>query len=317
MAACDGTAGRPGGPGDAAPLGPVPAGSASAGGSAGENPSMRQDLDVAYASQSPAQRLDLYRPAPAADGGPVPLVVLIHGGAFAFGDKGEMDVHVRALVGHGYAVASLNYRMVPEATYPAAVDDVRAAVRWLRAGAPRLGLDAGRFAAFGESAGAYLAAMLGTSGDLPFPGDEALGNVDVPSAVRAVVDLYGPVDFPTMDGQLTANPRCGAGAAVHDAAGSPESRFLGHQITTVPDLVRAASPATHLGAGRTPPRFLLEHGTADCTVPYQQSVAFAGALRAAGGAADLRIVDGAGHGPDFPLADRLPGILAFLDDALR
>jgi acetyl esterase/lipase len=207
--------------------------------------------------------------------------------------------------------------MAPASTFPAAVLDVRAAVRWLRANAERYGLDADRIGVYGESAGAFLAATLGTGGDRPYPGDADLGNAGLPSGVRAVVDLYGPVDFTTMDDQLRANPHCGPDAIVHSGPRSAESTFLGRPITLAPDLVRAANPVSQLSAGRTPPPFLIEHGTSDCTVPYQQSEELADALRAAGGAVTLNLLDRAGHGSDFPLTSRIPGIVAFLDAALR
>jgi acetyl esterase/lipase len=159
-------------------------------------------------------------------------------------------------------------------------------------------------------------AFLGTTGGLSLSGDAALGNADVSASVQAVVDLYGPVNFGTMDEQLRANPCCGREAATHNRADSPESSFLGRQITKVPDLVRYASPITYVTAARTLPPFLIEHGDADCIVPYQQSQELARALTAAGGPADLTILRGAGHGEDFPLAGRLPGIVAFFDRTL-
>lgn len=276
----------------------------------------RYDLDLAYADQAKAQRLDLYRPVDT-DGAPLPVVAVIHGGAFQVGDKADLRPLATTLVARGYAVASVNYRMAPASTFPAAVLDVRAAVRWLRVNAKSYELDGGRVAVLGESAGGYLAATLGTGGDQDLPGDAELGNADVPSTVRAVVDLYGPMNFGAMDEQLRANPRCGPEAIYHDGARSPESLFLGQQLTLAPGLVRAADPASGLSAGRTPPPFLIEHGTADCTVPYQQSAGLADALRAAGGTVTLNLLDGAGHGSDFPVTSRIPGIAAFLEEALR
>jgi acetyl esterase/lipase len=305
--------------------------SSSTGGGTATNPpvattdpvGMRTDSNLTYAPVSPSQRLDLIRPAasaasaPPAAGGTFPVVVVIHGGAFSVGDKTDMRNEVRALVARGYAVASPNYRMSGEAPFPAAVADVKAAVRWLRANADRYGLDPTRIGAIGESAGANLAAMLGTSGNLTFPEDTALGNITQPSTVRAVVDLFGPITFTTMDDQLRSNPHCTAGDVVHDRPDSPESRYLGHTITTVPDLVRQASPLGYLDDGRIPPPFLIEHGDADCTVPFGQSQELAAGLRAAGGSVQLTIIPGAGHGGDFPLIARLPGILTFLDQTLR
>ncbi|WP_231861078.1 MULTISPECIES: alpha/beta hydrolase [Frankia] len=290
--------------------------------------------DVPYARVSPAQRLDLYLPeAPTAAGAPtaaatpsaagapraeagLPVVITIHGGAFALGDKHDDLPVVRSLVRAGYAVASLNYRLSGEARFPAAVQDVKAAVRWVRAHAADHGLDPDRIAASGASAGAYLAVMLGTTPGVTMYDDPALGNPGVSSAVQAVVDFYGPVNFGSMDDQLRANERCAASDAGHDRPDSPESRFLGRTVAAAPQLVRVASPLNYLGRAPLPP-FLIEHGDADCTVPHRQSLELAGALRAAGApAVEVTIVPGAGHGGAFPTAERMPTVLAFLSRTL-
>ena len=117
--------------------------------------------DVAYAAKSPAQKLDIYLPS----GGtkPYPVIVTVHGGAFSMGDKADgQQTPMLAALDRGYVVVSVNYRLSAEATYPAAVQDVKAAIRFLRANAAEYGLDPGRIAAWGDSAGGYLAAMAGT-----------------------------------------------------------------------------------------------------------------------------------------------------------
>ena len=122
--------------------------------------------DLAYAGDSPSQKLDLYLPATGEP--PYPVILGIHGGSFAYGDKadGQITTVLEAL-DRGYAVAGLNYRLSDEAPFPAAVYDVKAAVRWLRAHAGEYQLDPGRFAAWGHSAGGNLAAIAGTSGGIP------------------------------------------------------------------------------------------------------------------------------------------------------
>lgn len=280
----------------------------------GSRVALYEDRDVAYASVSPAQRLDLYRPLH--PDGKLPVVVLIHGGGFTGGDKSDLDDTAASLVAHGYAVANVNYRLAPEGVFPAPVVDVKAAIRWLRANAAGYDLDPARFGALGESAGAYLAEMVGTWGHVASPDDAALGNINVPSTVRAVVDLFGPVDFTAIDGQLRADG-CPASALTHDSPSGYESRLLGHQITTVPGLVWLANPLTYVGSGQVPPPFDIEHGQADCTVPYQQSEELANGLRAAGGQVDLTVVPGAGHGASYPRGGRFPAIVAFLDRYVR
>ncbi len=163
---------------------------------------------VAYASTSPSQTLDLYLPA--SDGSTAaPVVVLIHGGAFAMGDSGMEAGLAQTLVQQGFAVAAVNYRLSGEALYPAGAQDVKAAVRWLRANATEYGLDPDKFAAWGQSAGGWMATMLGVTGDqATIFDDDSLGNPDQSDAVQAVVSWYGPVDFATMDEQAADVTAC-------------------------------------------------------------------------------------------------------------
>jgi acetyl esterase/lipase len=255
--------------------------------------------DLPYADTSPQQRLDLYLPAPAT--GPAPLVIWVHGGGWRAGDKRTItsrydpsippptrkscsdivEVQVpdlAALGAKGYAVASINYRLNHDPV--AAAQDAKAAVRYLRANASRYHLDPDRFAAWGNSAGAYSVIMLGvTSGRHTILDDPALGNPDVPATVQAVVDWFGPTDSSNMPGPLPP----------------------------------AASPFTYIAAGQSLPPFMIAHGDADCTVPPQQSRQLSDALTKAGVAATLTILPGAVHeDPAFMRTQRAP-TMAFLD----
>ena len=254
--------------------------------------------NVAYASTSSSQVLDIWMPDGAT--GPVPLVIFVHGGAFAGGDK-SMDVesgNVASVLAAGYAAASLNYRLSGEARFPAAVQDVKAAVRFLRANASQYGLDPDRFAAWGASAGGHLVAMIGTTGDQETVLDDpSLGNVGVSSAVQAVVDFFGPTDFLQMDAQFGSAPpaACKGQVRAYDSADSPVSLFLGAAIQTVPDQAAAANPITYIATAKTLPVFLIAHGDSDCEVPNQQSQILHEALQAAGARATFNLVRGAGH----------------------
>ncbi len=126
-----------------------------------------------------------------------------------------------------YAVVAVNYRLSWEATFPALVHDVKAAVRWIRANAQRYHLDPDRIAAWGGSAGAYLAAMLGTSAGVSELEDPSLGNPEQPSHVQAVVAWFGPTDFLKMDEQLTERGLPPPAGTEHNGANSPESLLLG------------------------------------------------------------------------------------------
>lgn len=264
--------------------------------------------DAAYATVSDAERLDLYEPA--TGDAPHPLVVIIHGGGWVTGDK-RGDLPMAAIPGfldRGYAVASINYRLTSEAIFPAQLLDAKAAIRFLRANAGDFDLDPDRIAVVGESAGAHLALLLGTTADVARFDDPAFGNGGVSSAVQAVVDFYGPADLATADTHRTLNPSCPSEPDPNIAS------LLGAPPAAAGDLAAAASPVSYLHPFQTLPPFFIAHGDADCIVPYQQSVELHEAIEAvAPGRSTLAIVPGSGHYPRLRLRQpehsphRVPG----------
>jgi acetyl esterase/lipase len=269
--------------------------------------------DVAYASESAAQVLDLYVPE---GDGPCPLVILVHGGGFQFGDKQMPLVQsMFALRDAGYAVATVNYRLSGEATFPAAVADVKAAVRYLRANAAQYGLDADRFAVWGESAGAYLAVMTAVTDDSTLTGD-VQDNAGVSSSVKAVLDFYGPVTFFDMDADFAA---LGKTTATNEAS-SFESAFVGTPIGQLTDTQKQEiSPLSYIDAD-TALHVWIQVGDADENVPYTQSQRLADAFTAAIGAENVQfeILPGAAHeDPAFYTADNLAKVTAWLDANLK
>jgi acetyl esterase/lipase len=262
--------------------------------------------DVTYAvMDGQPQRLDVAWPR---SGGPHPLVVLIHGGGWSGGDKSAYHHAMRLLAGQGYAAASVNYRLAaaPRNVFPAAVEDVRCAVRWLRSRAASYGVDPSRIAALGHSAGGHLSAMLGTAADVPGL-DGGCPLREVSPAVSAVVAISGPQDIRT------------AGALDPGQRGMVEN-FLGVAPERDPARALLASPAVHATAGDPP--FLLIHGTADEVVPIRQSRSMRDTLRAAGVPATLLELPGVGHGVDEfggqpPFRVSTCTTLAFLRERLR
>lgn len=261
--------------------------------------------NIVYAeTANGSQLLDLYLPANAE--APVPLIIWIHGGGWKSGSK-ENCLPVRTgFTERGYAVASINYRLTGEASFPAQIEDCKAAVRWLRSHAKEYGLDANHFGAWGSSAGGHLVALLGTSGDVSsFDTGE---NLDVSSRVQAVCDYYGPSDFNTMG----AVP----GFEMHARASSPESALLGGPASEKPEMAKAASPVSH--ATPDDPPFLIVHGDSDRTVPLDQSRRMDAALRKAGVKTELIILPGSGHGgPAFSSPDITSKVAAFFDSHLK
>ena len=222
-------------------------------------------------------------------------------------------------------MASIEYRLTPSVTFPANVEDVRTAVRWLKANAAAHALDPDRICLWGTSAGGHLAAVAALAPRGMFEGTDNLNHT---SAVRCVLDAYGPTRFdvhgcPDRGGarrrcslrssrinvggartRWSARQRCAAreparaarrrtGPVPHDDPASPESRLLGAAVPSVPDRVRAASPMTYVG--KDAPPFLIVHGLADSSVPHGQSVLLYDALKAAGQDVTLRLVDGLPH----------------------
>ncbi|HJQ70429.1 MAG TPA: alpha/beta hydrolase [Blastocatellia bacterium] len=247
--------------------------------------------------------LDLYLPAGSTAA--LPVVVWIHGGGWASGDKGNGG-HAARLTARGYAVASINYRLSWEDRFPAQVEDCKAAIRWLRANASRYNLDADRIGVWGSSAGGHLAALLGTSGGAAeLEGD--LGNGEQSSRVQAVVDWYGPSDFLKMQSESLA-----CGVVDHDSPLSPEALLLGCPIRLCEDRARRASPVTYATADDPP--FLIMHGTNDCLVPPLQGRDMQESLAAVGVEATLKFIQGAGHGGDeFETAENRKLVDDFLD----
>ncbi|MDG2087391.1 MAG: alpha/beta hydrolase [Arenicellaceae bacterium] len=228
------------------------------------------------------QKLDLFLPE---SGVSRPLIIYIHGGGFSRGSKAQ-QLPPASYLEKGYAVASLNYRLSQDAIFPAALEDVKTAVRWLRANADEYGVDPNRFAAWGQSAGSYFAIMLGvTSGVSEFEVGE---NQDVSSAVQVVLDNYGPTDFAQMDAHRLP------GGQEHNLADSFESQFIGGALQENLEAVARANPITYISEGDAP--MLVVHGDADPLVPHHQSEILVEALQAAGVEVEFYTVAGGGHG---------------------
>ncbi|MCC6539872.1 MAG: DUF3237 family protein [Bryobacterales bacterium] len=231
----------------------------------------RATRDLAYAAPSPhpRQKLDLYW-FPGAVAVPRPLIVWIHGGAFRAGDKTE-GISLAPLE-WGYAMASLNYRLSGDAKFPAQIDDVKAALRWLREHASEYGIDPARIGVWGSSAGAHLASLAA-----------------VTQPVQCVVDFFGPSDFLSISSQAVP-PLSTIDRARPDA---PEWQLLGGMLDEKRALAAEASPITHVS--RDDPPFLIFHGDRDPLVPLAQSETFHAALRQAGVDSTFVPVPGAAH----------------------
>lgn len=276
-----------------------------------QQPASIEMRTLTYASRDGADLvLDLYLPSTPIRR-PAPVIVFLHGGGWSGGTRTTGPDFKRYFAQDGFAMASIEYRLTPAITFPANVEDVRTAVRWLKANASTHAIDPDRICLWGTSAGGHLAAVAGLAPRGTFEGTD---NLTQTSAVRCVLDAYGPTRFDVMDEQTEqeraalqtpvvtiavggrARGPAGPGApapAPHSAPTSPESRLLGAAVPTVPDRVRAANPLTYVGNDAPP--FLIMHGLADSSVPHGQSVLLYDALKAANRDVTLRLVDGLPH----------------------
>ncbi len=271
-------------------------------------------LDVAYSTISKAQKLDIYLPNESK--GLNPVIVHIHGGAFRFGDKADEQLRpILEALKSGYAVVSINYRLSGEAKFPAQIQDVKAAIRYIRANGAKYQLKTDKIAVWGGSAGGHLSALAGTSGDIAALEDLSLGNPKESSRVQAVVNWFGPTNFLTMDGHFKAS---GKGKTDHDELNSPESRLWGKPIQMIPDSVKTANPETYISADD--PVFFIQHGSSDKLVPVEQSLDFSKKLIEILGKEKVstKILEGAQHGdPAFGTKDNLKKVIQFLDTHIK
>jgi acetyl esterase/lipase len=245
--------------------------------------------------------LDLYRPSGTSM--ILPAVVWIHGGGWFRGKKDQCPIASLAL--HGYVVAAIDYRVTREAVFPAQIQDCKAAVSWLRAHARELGIDPERIGAFGSSAGGNLAALLGTTNGMPTYEDQRCAVAS--SDVRCVCAFFPPTDLARL--ARDGDPR-------YDRIRTAIPWLLGASAERRPEAARAASPVACAGPWSAP--FLIFHGTADDTIPIEQSRLLVEALARWKVEATLVEVEGAGH-EDLIWArpEVQAAAIAFLDRHLR
>lgn len=248
------------------------------------NPKQRKWMDVPYATLSQSQKLDIYLPEKG--NGPFPVIISIHGGGLSEGDKQGLDL--KAAI-HGltrdYAVISINYRLLGEASMPAQIKDVKAAIRFIRAHAYTYHLNPMKIALWGGSAGGYLASLAGTASDIIDFNDSSLGNYHQSDKVQAVVDWYGPITNLSVMG------------------------IKSNYFTT---------PSTYVS--KDDAAFLIQHGRDDKLVSLEQSIAFAQLLTKTLGnkRVELTIFEKAEHAdPIFFTSNNIEYVLNFLDRHLK
>ena len=225
--------------------------------------------------------LSISRPRDAERSTRLPCILVIHGGGWSGGNKAQHEDLTWQLAQRGYVAATIGYRLAPKHLFPAAVEDVKCAARYLRAHADEYGIDADRLGAIGFSAGGHLSMMLGVTNKEDGLEGEG-GSAEQSSRVQAVVSFFGPT-------QLDADD-------IPERVKGILRNFIGGTAEEKPDAYRKGSPITYLSSDRKVAPMLLLQGTADPLVPPTQAYKMADAMGKAGATGRAEILPGLGHG---------------------
>lgn len=259
-----------------------------------ENKSSKQCTDIDYVGDNlEGHKLDIHLPVTVQD--KYKVVVLIYGSAWYANNMKQMAFQAmgKSLLDRGFAVVSINHRSSGEAKFPAQINDVKAAIRFIRGNADKYKLDTSFIGITGFSSGGHLSALAGTTNGVK---SHTVGNctIDVEgnigkytscsSRVDAVVDWFGPIDMTRMQDCNTTK-----------GADSPEAALIGGNPADNPDMLALLNPMTYID--KNDPKFVVIHGDADSVVPNCQSIYFSEALKQAGMLDEFISVPGGEHGP--------------------
>ena len=256
-------------------------------------PTVRETTDVEYGRVDDyALTLDLYEPVEASDE-LRPGIIFVHGGSWRGGFRGMLKMYTIAFAERGYVTATISYRFQQKAPFPAAIEDAKCAVRWMKANAEELGVDPDRIAIFGGSAGAHLAMMVGYTSDIQDL-EGSGGHEEYSSEVAAVINVYGPTNF--------LDPKAWDRHEIRD--------FLRKEWNDDPELWQFASPITHVRADSPPT--LVFHGTTDMLVEVSQADDLVERLQEVGAEYWYDRIDGYPHAMDivFAVNERIQAVTA-------
>ncbi|KAA3643845.1 MAG: alpha/beta hydrolase [Chloroflexi bacterium] len=235
---------------------------------------------IPYAEVSPFQKLDVFLPT--TGDGPYPTFIAMHGGGFAARSKALYQQIAREYASQGYAFVSINYRLTNKASYPAQVEDSFCALAWLHANAEIYGFDTERVIAMGDSAGGYLASMLGTVDDPSIYLNDCPHEYPSGDALQGVVVFYGLYDFTSIEGYPANDVR------------TYLTPFWGDEYENLSiEIIEEMSPLIQID-GSEPP-FIIFHGTADTRIPSSMSEQFAKTLEQAGVDVELVLMPDVKH----------------------
>lgn len=258
---------------------------------------MKVIKNIPYATISATQKLDIYLPKDVKN---PPLVIWLHGGGFMFLDKSvvifdEGAKMLEALTSNGIGVAAIDYRLATEAKFPAAAQDTKSAIRFLRANSDKYGFDSKKLAVLGESSGAYLAVMAGISGNQKSVFDDTSDkNLATSAALSAVIEISGNANYRTMASNIAKYP---CKANVGKKIQAMDNPWFGSESTPgVAEKIDSANLYPLLKTNKNLPSFFIVHGTEDCFVSPRDSIELDKTIKSLGGKSTLSLIKGGTHG---------------------
>ncbi|MCE3201122.1 alpha/beta hydrolase [Paenibacillus sonchi] len=228
-----------------------------------------------------------------------PLIIYLQGCGWGWSEQDifEFIPHLSEFAKDGFVVASAQYRLSSQDIFPAQLEDVKEAIRYLKTHASQYNIDPTKVGLWGDSSGAHLALLAGMG---------ALGSSEDQASVQAIVDWFGPADLLSMSKYPSVFD--------HDSPHSPESKLVGGAIQENKEISRKASPIQYIHSSVPP--VLIMHGDADDVVPYEQSVELFKALRQAGNHTEMYKIKGAGHNA-FTQPQTIEVVKAFFNTHLK
>ena len=255
--------------------------------------------DESYSSIDADMRLDVYLPKSVKK---PPLMIWIHGGGMIFGNENTIKYDegaklLEVLIKNGIGVASVNYRLATKVPYPISGQDVKTAIRFLRANAAKYGFNPKKFAIGGDSAGAYLALMAATTGNQKSLFDDpADPNLKTSASVSAVFDLFGNANVLTMTQNKIKYPCQDKNDFAYGLDPKMSVWFGDVTLPENREKVDSANLYPFLAKNKSLPKFFIIHGTADCSVSKYDSIELDKAVRALKGKSVLKLIPGENHG---------------------
>ena len=267
-----------------------------------------QYTGIRYAEKTPYELLDLFLPD--SGDGPFPLVIDVHGGGFYYGSRSSVRMEpVLNMIKRGYVVATFDYTLSPYGKFPLQIQELKAAIRYLKANASKYKIDSSHIGLWGLSAGAHIVTLTALSPHVPKLDDPSMGNNDFDPDVQAVVELYGPT---------LLDSEAGGPVPGEDQSLTVYGVLFGADPRKIPEKVALADPCNHIT--QTAPPFFMQYGTNDSLVALENGLRLRDRLAQVIGSQYVffEIIPGAEHADDlFRTPENTEKIYRFFDKYLK